>query len=210
MSDQEIQRVGDQRPGGRSARVKAAVLGATSELLAEVGYDGVSYDEVAHRAGVHRTTVYRRWPTKPELVADAVGVHTDEHVLVPDTGDFAGDLLALAKSVSAHIGSEAGARRSRSIVAASMASEELADAVFAFMNGRLAQSEPIVERAVARGELSADTDPRVVLEPVMGAIWYRLLLTGEPITDRFVEQVARLVSAGAAVGVDRGGRQVRT
>lgn len=191
-------RVGEQRPGGRSARVRSAILEAAAALLMEVGYDATSYEDIALRAGVHRTTVYRRWPSKPELVADALDLHTDEHVPIPNTGSFAGDLLALARSVAANIGTEGGARRSRSIVAAAATSDELAETVYAFMGRRIERAEAIVERAVARGDLPNGIDPRVALEPAMGAIWYRLLLTGEPIDDTFVEQVASLVSRGAA------------
>ncbi len=174
------------------------MLQAAADLLMEVGYDAMSYDDVARRAGVHRTTVYRRWPTKPELVADAVGLHADQHVPIPDTGSFATDLLVLVKSVAANIGSEGGARRSRSIVAAAATSEQLAEAVYAFMNDRIERSEPIVERAVERGELPEGIDPRVAIEPAVGAVWFRLLLTGEPIDDTFVEQVAALVVRGAS------------
>ena len=173
------------------------MLQAAGDLLMEVGYDAMSYDDVARRAGVHRTTVYRRWPTKPELVADAVGLHTDQHVPIPDTGSFATDLMVLVKSVTANIGSEGGARRSRSIVAAAATSEQLAEAVHVFMTDRIERSEPIVERAVARGELPEGIDPRVAIEPAVGAVWFRLLLTGEPIDDEFVEQVAALVASGA-------------
>ncbi|MHC4910396.1 MAG: TetR/AcrR family transcriptional regulator, partial [Planctomycetota bacterium] len=48
-----------RRTGGRSARVRASVLGATADLLREVGYGALTFDEVALRSGVHKTTVYR-------------------------------------------------------------------------------------------------------------------------------------------------------
>lgn len=197
VSTQPQPRVGEQRPGGRAARVRAAVLQAAADLLTEVGYDAMSYEDVADRAGVHRTTVYRRWPTKPELVAEAVGLHSDRHVPIPDTGTFATDLLALVRSVAANIGSEGGARRSRSIVAAAATSEQLKEAMHAFMDDRIERSEVIVRRAIERGELPEGIDPRVVIEPAVGAVWFRLLLTGEPIEDTFVERVNALVVGGA-------------
>jgi AcrR family transcriptional regulator len=193
-------RVGEQRPGGRAERVRASVLEAASDLLTEVGYDRLSIDEVAARAGVHKTTVYRRWPTKPELVAAAVGVHSEQNIPIPDTGTVLGDLTALARGVVANIGSEGGSRRSRSIVAASATSDELTATMHSFWRGRLDVSMPLVERAIERGELPADTDPNLVIETLVGALWLRLLLTGEPLDDEFADRVAAIVAAGATHG----------
>ncbi len=189
-------RVGDQRPGGRAERVRHAVLAAASELLTEVGYDGMSVDAVAARAGVHKTTVYRRWPTKAELVADAAALHSAAAVPIPDTGTVVGDLQVLAREVVANIGSEAGARRSRSIAAAAATSDQLAEAMHGFWAHRLAVSSEIVERAIQRGELPPSADANLIIETVIGPLWVRLLLTGEPITDDFADQVVELVTDG--------------
>ena len=190
--------VGDRRPGGRSARVRAAVLAATSELLMEVGYDGVTVESVAGRAGVHKTTVYRRWPTKAELIADAVRDQSAEAVPIPDTGSLRGDLVQLAREVAENIGSEGGARRSRTIIAAASSSPELADRVHAFWSHRLALCAPIVERAIARGVVPPDVDPILLVEAAVAPLWLRLLVTGEPIDTSFIDRVATLVAAGAA------------
>ena len=85
------------------------MLGATADLLAEVGYEALTFEAVAQRAGVHKTTVYRRWPTKPDLVADAARERSVQLVEVPDTGTLLGDLTALARAVAANIGSTSAA-----------------------------------------------------------------------------------------------------
>jgi AcrR family transcriptional regulator len=190
-------RVGEQRPGGRAERVRTAVLEATSELLLQVGYDRLTVDEVAARAGVHKTTVYRRWPTKPELITEAVRLHADENVPAPDTGSLLGDLQALATDVIATLSSEGGARRSRSIVAAAATSDELADGLHTFWAHRIAATTPVIERAITRGELPPDSDATLIIETLVGPIWLRLLLTGEPIDDDLASRLAALVSAGA-------------
>ena len=163
----------------------------------EVGYDQMSVDDVAGRAGVHKTTVYRRWPTKSDLVFDAVSEQSAEAVPVPDEGDLLADLRAFAREIVGNIGTEGGARTSRSIVAAAATSEELSGAMQAFWSDRLAGSAVIVERAVERGELPAGSDPNLIVEALIGPLWVRLMLTGEPITDELADRVAELVAAGA-------------
>ena len=195
MSDTKP-RVGEQRPGGRAERVRAAVLEAAGELLDEVGYDKMSVEDVAARAGVHKTTVYRRWPTKAELTAAAAALHSADAVPIPDTGSLVGDLQLLAREVVANIGTDGGSRRSRSITAAAAASHELAGAMHGFWAHRLALSAKVVERAIERGELPASADAKLIIETVIGPLWVRLLLTGEPITEQLADQVVDLVTAG--------------
>lgn len=190
-------RVGEKRPGGRAARVRSDVLAATTELLTAVGYEQMTVEDVAKLAEVHKTTVYRRWPTKAELVADAVRINSEEAVPIPDTGTVLGDLQAFAREIVANIGSEGGARRSRSITAAAATSDDLATGMQAFWQERLAASAPIVHRAINRGELPIGTDPNLIIETVIGPLWVRLLLTGEPLTNELADRVAELVTAGA-------------
>lgn len=190
-------RVGQQRPGGRAARVRADVLQATTDLLTEVGYERMTVEEVAARAGVHKTTVYRRWPSKPELVFDAVGTNSAEAVPVPDAGNLRDDLRAFARSVAANIGTEGGARRSRSVVAAAITAGELGEVMQQFWADRFAAARPIVERAIERGELPADTDPDLIIETLIGPLWVRLLLTGRPVTADLADRAGNLVASGA-------------
>ena len=190
-------RVGEQRPGGRATRVRSAVLDATSALLTEVGYDELSVEEVASRAGVHKTTVYRRWPTKPELIADAAQVQAAEAVPIPDTGTLLGDLQTLAREVVANIGSDGGARRARTLVAAAACSDELAD-VTALVLGSSPRRIGRHHRA-CRGprRTPATINPTLIIEAVVGPIWLRLLLTGEPLDEEFADAIAELVTIAA-------------
>ena len=190
-------RVGEKRPGGRAERVRLSVLQAASELLTEVGYDKMSVEDVAARAGVHKTTVYRRWPTKADLSADAADLHVAEAIPMPDTGDLVEDLKLLARDVAKNIGTEHGARRSRSIVVAAAASDDLTVAMHQFWARRLALSTAVVERAIERGELSESTNAKLLIEAIIGPLWIRLLLTGEPITEEVADEIVDLVISGA-------------
>src|SRR3954454_17804776 len=94
LADMQVR--GASRPGGRSERVRSSVLAAAQELLAEGGYDALRVEDVASRAGVHKTTVYRRWPTKADLVMAVVEGRSEERVPVPDTGSLEDDLRQFA------------------------------------------------------------------------------------------------------------------
>jgi AcrR family transcriptional regulator len=86
-----------------------AIVGAALELIAEVGYERVTMDGIAARAHASKTTMYRRWPTKSELVADALRRHAQgEDAAIPDTGTLRGDLLATVEAISETLGGGRG------------------------------------------------------------------------------------------------------
>ena len=188
-------RVGQQRPGGRAARVRTAVLDAVYDLLGDVGYERLTIDSVAQRAGVHKTTVYRRWPTKAELVLDAARASSSQNVPIPDTGTLRGDLQQLARGVVSNVATATTAQTTLALVAAAASSAELAASMHMFWSERLALTAPIIERAIEREELPPSTDANLIIETLIGPIWIRLLLTGEPIDVDLADRTAALVAA---------------
>jgi AcrR family transcriptional regulator len=188
-----------RRPGGRSARVRAAAIAATLVELAECGYSALSLEDVARRAGVHKTTLYRRWGTREELVLEAMLERASEHVSVRDTGSLRDDLLDLARTAAANAATPEVAAMARAVAAESPRDGRLAAANRRFWAERLALDGVIVERAIERGEVAAETDPNRVIEAVIGPIHLRLLLTGEPIDDSFLEGIVDVVVDGVAL-----------
>jgi AcrR family transcriptional regulator len=93
MADGTANRPSARRPGGRNALVRAQILGATAELVARDGIAGFRYEEVAERAGVHKTSVYRNWPDREELVAEALLQYAEDLASIADTGDLHRDLV---------------------------------------------------------------------------------------------------------------------
>ena len=178
--------------------MRTAALEATIEELAESGYAGLTLGAVATRAGVNKTTLYRRWGTREALVLDAMLGMAGERIPIADTGSLKGDLTALANGSAATAGSPQGQAVVRAVVAAGAHDAPLAAASHRFWTERLAIDGEIVERAIARGELPAGTDPRTVIEAVLGAIYFRLLVTAEPPDPEFLERVVATVAAGAA------------
>jgi AcrR family transcriptional regulator len=176
--------------------VRAAVLDATLAELATSSYGQLRVEDIARRAGVNKTTIYRRWPTKAELVAEAALASSARAVPIPDTGSLAEDLRLLARSVAANIGSEPGRRTVRNFVAAACADDDDADGMAAFWSERIALAGTIVDRAIARGEVADEVDPHLVIETLIGTLYVRLLMTGEPVTTDIADATASIVSNG--------------
>jgi len=186
-------RTGDGRPFAGDRRRDDAILEATIELLAEVGYHGLTMEAVAARARVGKATVYRRWSSKGALVGEAMARHLSV-APVPDTGSVRGDLLAaIATTIANYTETVAGVVIPAVATDLSRDPELLAAFRAQFLNPRRAASAEVLERAIARGELPADLDIPLVMDVWAGTIFYRVLISGEPIGPGFAEQLADLV-----------------
>ncbi|WP_369386662.1 TetR/AcrR family transcriptional regulator [Streptomyces sp. CG1] len=183
MSGNEVRR----RTGGRSARVRSAVLDATLEAMAEHGADGVAIRDVARRAGVHETSVYRRWTSVEQLILDALLSYSQQQLPVPDTGLLRDDLLTFGRSVAAYLATPLGTALTRSM-AATGDDAALAASRAQFWQSRFELAQVMIERGMARGELPADADAALLLELLISPLHFRALLTRMPIDDHFVEQ----------------------
>ncbi|MEV5986407.1 TetR/AcrR family transcriptional regulator [Streptomyces sp. NPDC052051] len=191
MSEAEIRR----RPGGRSARVRGAVLEAALRTMGERGVENLSMSEIAARAGVHETTVYRRWGTLENLLGDALLSHSEQQSPTPDTGSLRGDLTAFATAVAAYLSSPLGHAIARTMAAA-RDTPELGRARAEFMRARHEQVGTMIQRAIARGEIPATTDPAFALEALVAPLHFRVLTTREPLDPDLPERLADLVLDG--------------
>lgn len=191
------------RPGGRTARVRAAVRAATLAELGEKGYQGLTVEAVAERSGVHKTTVYRRWGSVEGLIADALELASGEPWPVPDTGDLASDLRALTREVLAGFTDPEAGPVATAFVSAAVQNPAAARALHAFFAARHEQSAPVVRRAVARGELPADTDAAEVVRVAVAPLYYRLFVSGEPIDTAVADRAADAALAAARAGALR-------
>jgi AcrR family transcriptional regulator len=186
-----------KRPGGRSARVRAAVLAATFEELAAAGYGQFSFERVAERAGVHKTTVYRRWETKEDLILDAMLEHAGARVPTIDTGALRSDLAQLGKELIADLRDPAVRATVRTVASISDCDSPVRQASRRFWDTWLELASEIVDRAIARGEISVAVDPHLVLEAIAGPVHFRLLLSDAPLHDDDAQRLAELVASGA-------------
>jgi AcrR family transcriptional regulator len=182
------------RPGRkRDGRCDAAIIEATAALLAEVGYDGLTMDAVAQRAGVAKTTLYRRWPAKPPLVADVLTIRAETRLSTPDTGDLRADLAAHLRAVRDGFATPNG-RAVLGVLAAANRLPELATVVRErFVTARRAAIGRLLATAAERGQARADVDADLVIDLLVGPLYYRLLVSGQAVPDGFVDGVVDAV-----------------
>ncbi|WP_433194361.1 TetR/AcrR family transcriptional regulator [Nocardia sp. CA-107356] len=184
MSETEVRR----RTGGRSARVRQAVLDATLQLAAEHGPDAVSIGEVARLAGVHETSIYRRWGTREHVILDALLSYSSQQLPIPDTGTVRGDLLEFARSIAAYQAGPLGIALARAMAVAEDDSV-LASNRAQFWQSRFDLARVIIDRGVARGELPETTDAAMALESLIAPVHFRALLTRQPVDEAFFARV---------------------
>ncbi|WP_370415238.1 TetR/AcrR family transcriptional regulator [Streptomyces fradiae] len=191
---------GSRRPGGRTARTRAAVRDAVLTGLAEHGYPALTVEYVAEHSGVHKTTLYRRWGGIEGMLADALALAGEDRWTAPDTGDLDGDLRALAHEVAEAFADPAQAAAPTAFVAAAFQSPRAADALRAFYEERFRRCETVVERAVTRGEAPAGTDAGAVVRAVSAPLFLRLFVTREPVDAAVADQAADTVLAAVRAG----------
>jgi AcrR family transcriptional regulator len=184
-----------RRTGGRSARVRDAVLQGALQAMAEHGPDGVTISEIARRAGVHATSIQRRWGSRESVMLDALLTYSQEKLPIPDTGSLRNDLIAFARSIAGYLATPLGRT-----VAHAMASTDddpiLAANRAGFWQARYDIARVIVDRAIDRREVPATTDPQLALEMLVAPLHFRQLLTRQPIDDSFVVQMADTLMRG--------------
>ncbi|MGD1053133.1 MAG: TetR/AcrR family transcriptional regulator, partial [Candidatus Dormibacteria bacterium] len=185
-----------RRTGGRSARVRAAVIDATLTALLTRGLDDLSITEIAQQAGVHPTTIYRRWGSRSNLALDAVLSGTEAEILPPDTGSLRGDLLAVIRGIFPFLRTPLGELLVRLALRRDLPEYEAARA--GYWAQRFRTGADLFERARARGELRADVDPVLALETLVGPMYVRMLMTGEPLDDALLVRCVDLVLDGIA------------
>jgi AcrR family transcriptional regulator len=191
---------GTLRPGGRTARVRAAVLRAAGDALAEQGIDRLDLADVARRADVGKTTVYRRWGTVTGLVADLLTDMAEQSLPRTRTGSLLGDLRANARLVRRTLTDPRQGALFKAVIAAATCDARTADALHRFYDTRVKEWAPCVREAVERGELPADTDAEEVIRAVSAPLYYRLLASGNALDDEAADRAAEAAVAAARAG----------
>ncbi|WP_439330584.1 TetR/AcrR family transcriptional regulator [Mycolicibacterium vulneris] len=173
-----------RRPGGRSARVTAAVHKAVDGLLNDCGPGGFTVADVARRAGVNPTSIHRRWGSLEALILEVEADRLAEISPLPDTGTLRGDLLAYARTVAADVGRPGGLAFLHALIGARDVNTEQRSAP---LLRRAAQLQTMLDRARDRGEPSLLYT--AVVDCVLAPVYLRYLLgvdIDEPDLELFV------------------------
>jgi AcrR family transcriptional regulator len=190
------------RPAGRprDPRLDESISQATIELLAESGYEALSMEAVALRAGTTKTAIYRRWPSKAALVADVFVSRARTKVKIPDTGSLRDDLVSYVRSAIASLTSAPVGQAVLGIVVAAQTHPDLAQLLLKdWVRLRRRVVVAICEAAVLRGELDHGVDVELTGDLLLGPLYYRLLVTGEPVRPQLATRLVDAVMAGLPV-----------
>jgi AcrR family transcriptional regulator len=184
------------RPGRpRSDDRRRAILDAAIAELEERGYAAMTVERIAARAQAGKQTIYRWWPSKAEVVLEAMLERAEQTIALPDTGNLRADLEAFLSATFRQ-------RHQRPLLVGLM-SEALRDDAFhrafreQFLFERRAALRSVLERAAARGELSADADLELLIDIAFGVSWYRLMLAHAPLDARLATELASFISRSA-------------
>jgi len=190
----QTRRTGAERTGGRAADVVDRVVSATLAELSRVGYEAMRVEDVAALSGVNKTTIYRRWPTKAELLTSALAAAAEWRMPPIDTGTLRGDLRASLLAAFNLQPIEQGVLR----VVQLDHSVEAVDLFARRMRDELREMRiALVKRGVLRGELPKGVDAALLVELVSAPV-QRALLFNENMNRAYVDRMLDVVLAGAA------------
>ncbi len=167
------------------------------EVVADGGADAVHIREIARQAGVHDSSIYRRWPTKEHLVFDALVDYNRDRLPIPDTGSLRTDLVTYLATVTEYAATPVGQAVVMALVGtrddATMAAERAR-----FWQNRIDRTRVMFDRAVTRGELPSGSDAVAALELLIGALYFRILLTRQPLDDDVTGHLVDVLVNGLA------------
>ena len=186
-----------RRPGRpRSEQARNAILRSTLRLLQRGGFPELSIEAIAGDANVSKATVYRWWPSKALLVADAFSASADEELRFPDTGSVYKDMSLQMRRLVRIFRSPRG-RVVAALLGGGQSDPELIAAFRErFLLPRRQQAYQTLDRAIRRGELRADMNRDLALDSLYGPIYMRFLIRHSELNQTFVDDLCRLVLRG--------------
>jgi len=193
---------GKRAPGRpRSEESRQSILRSTLKLLRQPGgFAELSIEAIAADANVGKTTVYRWWPTKATLVADAFAASADNELRFPNTGSVYNDIRQQMGGLIRIFRSQRG-KVVAALLAGGQSDPELLEAYRdRFLWPRRRQAYQTLQRGVDRGELPRDCDFDLILDSLYGPILMRFLIRHVKLEESFADEVCGLVLKGLGTG----------
>jgi AcrR family transcriptional regulator len=188
-----------KRPPGRprSEESRQSILRSTLKLLKQHGgLAELSIEGIAADANVGKTTVYRWWPTKAALVADAFSASADEELRFPNTGSVQNDMRLQMRRLIRILRSKRG-KVVAALIAGGQSDPELIEAFRdRFLWPRRRQAYQTLRRGIDRGELPAASDLDLILDSLYGPIYLRFLIRHDKLDGSFADEICALVLQG--------------
>lgn len=186
----------------RNEAARAAILRAALVLVERGEQFGMG--AIAQAAGVGKQTIYRWWPSRGAVLAEAMAQQAESLAHVPDTGSVRADLAVFLADTFKAAAEPSNRRVLRRVMADAQDDPHLEAAVSEFTARRRAELEALLERGRRRGELAGDADLDLVVDQAYGVLWYRLLVGHSPLDRTAAERLAESLLTGAAVrGAER-------
>jgi AcrR family transcriptional regulator len=173
----------------RSIEADQAIVEAALAEYARYGLDAMSVDAVAARAAVSKATIYRRYPSKIDLVEAAAQMACDESAPKDDAGSLRGDLRATLRNLRRMLDDPVVGAAKRMLIFDAMRNDELARMHKELVQRRRAVTKAMFQRAIERGELQPDLDLEFACDALGAPIFYRHLMMHETVSDRYIEKV---------------------
>jgi AcrR family transcriptional regulator len=182
----------------RNAEARKAILDVTFDLLRTGGADGgLTIDAIAEAAGVGRQTIYRWWPSKGAVVAEAMAYRARGIVPVRDTGSFAGNLTAFLTDSFAGLEDAGLLRVLRQLAAAAQQDAHVAEVVADFTAQRRAALRTLLAAGQDSGDIRPEADLGMLVDMAYGVLWYRALISHAPLDAAAARSLAtHLIAAG--------------
>jgi AcrR family transcriptional regulator len=175
---------------GRSEAARQAVLEAADDLLSEIGFAAVTMERIAARAGVGKQTIYRWWPSKTDVLMDAFLDDAFQNLRPPDGGNLSQNLRTHLRNLAKFLTESDAGTVFRALAGQAQHDPKIASR---FRKDYLSRQRVVdrvpLQRAIERGELASDTDIELAVDQLVGPIYYRVLVTGEPVDKKFTDSL---------------------
>jgi TetR/AcrR family transcriptional regulator, regulator of autoinduction and epiphytic fitness len=169
------------------------ILKAAVQELADLGYGGVTIESIAARAGVGKSTIYRHWPDKLALIADAF--QTFHEQMVPDLGDLpvSQAVALLIRHVAEVVVDSTFSRCIPALIEGAERDSRVREFHHGYSVERRQALVDLIARGVRAGEISDAVDPELATTALLGAVFYRRLMTERPFDPNDADELVALI-----------------